>query len=291
MVKSLFRSPQLGEVIFQTVHKLKIQRLKLEQVTFRLRERDRVLFETCAMAIRKKNKERAIICANESAEVKKLLNLVMQSQLAIERIILRLETLRELSDVIIDLKPALRALQSVAKHLVEAMPDVASELEKLNDSISETLSITNIRSPQPLMPFEMRTPGSEEILREVSTLLEQKLTRELPEPPASLITPEKVEPAESVREMIPLATGCPGPEAYRQGEPQTTVSYEDVKMQSLSFTIQRSSSLEDILLEYTKRCRGRINVAQCALELNVPSNDVLKALENLGEQGKIKIER
>ena len=66
MVKSPFHSPPLGEAIPQAMRKLEVQRVKLEQATVRLHERDRVLFEMCVTAARK-NRERAIICANELA--------------------------------------------------------------------------------------------------------------------------------------------------------------------------------------------------------------------------------
>jgi division protein CdvB (Snf7/Vps24/ESCRT-III family) len=51
-------------------------------------------------------------------------------ELAIERVILRLETIKELSDIVIDLKPALKILQSVSQQLFEVLPDVSSELEQ-----------------------------------------------------------------------------------------------------------------------------------------------------------------
>jgi len=290
VIKDFFNSsPRLGDLIFQTIHKLKVQRVKLEQVTVRLRERDRVLFETCAFAIRKKNKERAAMCANELVEVRKLLNTVVRSQLAIERIILRLETIRELSDVIVDLRPALSSLKEVSRHLVRVMPEIASELEKVNDSISETLAMTSVDSPQPVTPYEVKTPDSEEILKEVSTFLEQKLTEKLPEPPASVLISEKAEPAKNVRQMIALTASCS--EVCEQKEPQTRLSYRDVELQSVSFRIQRSSSLEDTLLEYAKRYKGVIDVDRCALELNVPSQEIKRALENLGARGKIEIRR
>ena len=77
------------------MHHLKIQQVKLEQVTFKLRERDRNLFKSCAKEIGKKNKDRATIFATELVEVRKLLNITVHAQLAIERVILRLETISE----------------------------------------------------------------------------------------------------------------------------------------------------------------------------------------------------
>ena len=292
MVKSLFHSsPPLRDAILQSIHQLEVQHVKLEQVTFRLRERDRNLFETCAVAVEKKNKDRAIVFANELVEVRKLLNIVVHAQLALERVILRLETIRELGDIIVNLKPVLKTLQNVTGLLVRVMPEVASELEKVNDSISETLAITHIGTPQPVTPSERKTPQSEEILKEVSSFLEGKLIEELPEPPASVIVPRRAEPAKKVRKMIALAATCSEAEVCEPRGPQTSLSYKDMEMQSVSFTVQRFSSLEETLLEYARRRKGEIDVAQCALELNLPYKDVMEALESLGARGKIKIER
>ena len=292
MFKSLFHSPPpLKDAILQTIHQLNVQYVKLEQVTFKLRKRDRNLFETCAIAIEEKNKDRAIVFANELVEVRNLLNIVVHAQLAIERVILRLETIRELSDIVVNLKPVLKTLQNVTGLLVRVMPKVALELEKVNDSISETLAITHIGTPQPVTPSERKTPQSEEILKEVSSFLERRLIEELPEPPASVIVPRRAEPAKKVRKMIALAAACSEAEVCEPRESQASLSYKDIQVQSVSFTVQRSSSLEDTLLEYAGRRKGKIDVAQCALELNLPYKDVMEALESLGARGKIKIGR
>jgi len=288
----MFNSPPpLKDTILQTIHQLKVQHVKLEQVTFKLRERDGNLFETCAIAVEKNNRDRAIVFANELVEVRKLLNIVVHAQLAIERVILRLETIRELSDVVVNLKPMLKTLQNVSGLLVRVMPEVASELEKVNDSISETLAVTHIGTPQPVTPSERKTPQSEEILKEVSSFLEQRLVEELPEPPAPVTVPKRAEPAKKVRKMIALAAACSEAEVCEPSEPPTSLSYKDMEMQSVSFAVQRSSSLEDIVLGYAERHKGEIDVAQCALELNVPYEDVMEALESLGARRKIKIER
>lgn len=290
MVKSLFHSPPpLKDSILQTMHHLKVQNVKLEQVTFRLRKRDRNLFEKCTKAIEKKNKDRAVIFANELVEVRKIFNIVVHTQLAIERVILRLETIRELSDIVGNLKPVLKTLQNVTGLLDRVMPEVALELEKVNDSISETLAITHVGTPQPVTPSERKTPQSEEILKEVSSFLESRLVEELPEPPTSV--PRTAEPAKKVRKMIALAATCSEAEVCEPRRPQTTMSYKDIEVKSVSFTVKQPSFLEDTLLEYARRRNGEIDVVQCALELNVPYKDVMKALESLGSRRKIKIER
>jgi division protein CdvB (Snf7/Vps24/ESCRT-III family) len=282
--EKVFRSPPLEDRILQAIRKLKIQHVRMEKVSFRLRQRDKMLFAKCTMAIKQQNQERAIVFANESAEVRKLITIVVQTDLVIERVILRLETIKELNIIMVDMKPALKVLENVAKCIDGIMPDVSSELGKVNEAISETLAITSTDSPHLTMPLEVKTPGGEKILEEVSTLLEQRLKEKLPEPPISVTVTEKIEPVETPKQMVALAAGCS--EVYREKDPQTCV-----EMKRVSFTIQHSSSQEDALLDYIKRCEGQIDVSQCALELNVSSEEVEKSLENLSAQRKIRVEQ
>lgn len=291
-IKNPFQPPPtLEEVIFEAVPKLKVQRFKLEQVIVRLRERDTLLFKTCATSLNAKNKERATIFANELAEIRKLTKIISQTQILIERIILRLETLKELSAAFADLKPVLRILHSVTKSLTIIMPQMAYEMERVNESINETLAMTSIGSVDLNVPIDVKTPGGEEVLKEVSTFLEEKLTEKLPEPPISVSVMEKPQPrrVEKVRQMVALTATCS--EVCEQTEPQNYVSYKDTELKRFSLTVQKSSSLEETVLEYAKKREGHIDITQCALELNVPCGEVEKALDNLGVQGKIKIEQ
>jgi len=278
-------------VIFEAVPKLKTQRFKLGQVIVRLRTRDTFLFKTCATALKAKNKERATIFANELAEIRKLTKIISQTQILVERIILRLETLKELSAAFADLKPVLRILRSVTKRLTIIMPQMAYEMERMNESINETLAMTSISSTELNMPIDVKTPGGEEVLEEVSAFLEEKLTEKLPEPPISVPVVEKPQPrrVEKVRQMVALTATCS--EVSEQREPQNYVSYKDTELKRVSLTVQEFSSLEETVLEYAKKREGQIDITQCALELNVPSGEVEKALQKLGVKGKIKIER
>ena len=47
-------------------------------------------------ALKRNNREKAAMCATELAEVRKLVKFLYNVQLAIERVILRLETIKEL---------------------------------------------------------------------------------------------------------------------------------------------------------------------------------------------------
>jgi len=288
LIKNFFRSPPpVGDAIFQAIHKLKIQRFKLERIIVRLKERDKILFESCVTSVQNQNKERATIFATELAEVRKLIDTVSKTEITIERIILRLETIKELNNVVTELRPALNALQSVAKCINKVMPEMAYELETVNDSITETLVATKMTSPQPVIPLYVKTPGAERILKEVSGVLEDKVMERLPEPPLSVpVTgPQKTQTTKNVKQMVALAASC-STETNENKEPQTYL-----ELQRVSFTLQKSSSVEDTILNYIKKCNGHFDVSQCAFELNVPPEEIEEALEKLGAQGKIQLQR
>jgi len=272
---------------------LRVQQSKLGQATYRLRERDRILFQSCVAALKRNNKEKAAICANEIAEVRKLLQFLCNVELAIERVILRLETIKELSDIVVDLKPALRLLQGVSQQLFEVLPDVSSELRNVNDAISETLYCARITADESIIPVNKKTPGGEEILNEVTGFLEQKLSQTLPEPPASLKAELREEA--TIKEMVALAANCSQTSsrevvADSDGEPsQTLFSMKKSEIQEISLKVEKPQ-LEDVLLDYVKKSNGEIDLSRCSLDLKASYEEIEKALESLGAKGKVKIE-
>jgi hypothetical protein len=243
--------------------------------------------------LKKNNKERAAMCANEIAEVRKLLKFLYSVQLAIERVVLRLETLKELSDIVIDLKPALKLLQNVSSDLFQVLPDVSSELNNVNDAIRETLCATKISADESLIPVGKKTAGGEEVLSEVSSFLEQKLSETLPEPPAnSLPAEEEVAP---IRELVALSAsssqvvGSKNTEDFGMEAAKTLFSYKKSEIKEISFSVEKPS-IEDMLLEYVRKSNGEIDLTRCSSDLKTSNEEIEKALESLGTQGKIKIE-
>jgi len=294
-IKGFIRSspPPLCETVARSVQTLKVQRNKLQQTNFRLRERDKALFQTCITALNNKNRERAAIFANEVAEVRKLIAFLYNVELAIERVIIRLETIKELSDVVTDLKPALRLLQSVSQELFAFLPDVSTELSTVNETINETLYSTKITTDESMIPVDRKTPGGEEILREVTGLLERKIAEDLPEPPATIRALETGQT--TLKKMVTLTATCSEATNHETVEEstfdssQTLLSYTKAEIKEISLTVERPS-LEDALLDYVKKSNGEIDLTRCSVELESSHEEIEKALESLGTKGKIKIE-
>ena len=285
--------PPLRDIASKSILTLRVQQNKLEQASYRLRERDKVLFESCMGALKRNNKERASICANEISEIRKLIKFLYSVQLAIERVVLRLETIKELSEIVVDLKPALSLLKDVSSDLFQVLPDVSAELNTVNSTISETLYATKINTDESVIPVGRKTQGGEEILKEVSTFIEQKLVENLPEPPTT-VAPEKTK-AKPVKEMVALSTTCSqvigrkSVDELGKDSSQTLFSYKKSEIKEISLTVEKPS-IEDMLLEYVRKTNGEIDLTRCSSDLKTSNEEIERALDALGSKGKIKIE-
>ena len=242
-------------------------------------------------ALKKNNREKAAICATELAEVRKLVKFLYNVQLAIERVILRLETIKELGDIVSDLKPALRLLQNVSQELFQVLPDVSSELNNVNCAIQETLHATKISSDENMIPVGKKTEGGEEILKEVTCFMQQKIAETLPEPPAVSPVQEKT----PIKELAALTASSSQMIGHKTTEetgfdPSKTVfSYKKSEIKEFSLKVEKPF-LEDVLLEYVRKTNGEVDLSRCSSELQTSNEEIERALESLGTKGKIKIE-
>lgn len=288
--------PPIREVATKSISTLKVQQGKLEQASYRLKERDRILFETCMSALKRNNKEKAAICATEIAEVRKLISFIGNVHLAIERVVMRLETIRELGDIVTDLKPALTLLQGVSAQLFQVLPDVSTELNNVNTTIQETLQQTKLTTDENIVGVGRKTEAGEEILKEVSCFMEKKLSETLPEPPVSAPVKEKA-PAPPIRELVALTASSSqvfGQKSHEESgfDPQKTLfSYKKSEIKEFTVKVEKPApNLEEVLLEYVRKSDGEIDLTKCSSELQASNEAIERALENLGSQGKIKIE-
>jgi len=72
---------------------------------------------------------------------------------------MRLETIKELGDIVSDLKPALKMLQNVSSELFQVLPDVSSELSNVAGAVQETLHAAQITTDTELIPVGKKNRG------------------------------------------------------------------------------------------------------------------------------------
>ena len=254
--------------------------------------RDKILFKTCASALKAKNTERAAIFATELAELRKLTKVIYHTQILVERIILRLETLKEFNAAFSDLKPVLHNLQSVTKGLSAFMPQMAVEMERVNETIFEVMTMSKIDSAKMEVQTDVKTEGGQEVLAEVAEFLEEQITDKLPVPPTSPVSAPPQKPAqpqrvEQPRQMVALAASGPE-ESEPDFFPTGFSTFQSTETETIKWSATKDD-LEESVLEYAKRKAGNLDIGECANDLNVACGEIEKALETLGVKGKIKI--
>ena len=178
-------SPPLKEKIAHVTWRLKLQHEKLENASAKLQKHDRELFDKCVQAELAKDHTRAAIYANECAEVRKMAKIILLSQLAIEKVILRLQTIQEFGDVLQGLAPVTGVIRTLKGNLSGIIPEVSYEL----DSISEMLNGMMVEAGKTSdITFTVEAEGEEsrKILKEAGAVAEQRLKERFPEIPATL---------------------------------------------------------------------------------------------------------
>ncbi|MEM2864495.1 MAG: hypothetical protein QW569_04970 [Candidatus Bathyarchaeia archaeon] len=132
---------------------------------------------------------RAIIYANECAEVRKIAKLTLASQLALEKAILRLETVKEFGDLASAMSHIPQVIHMIRAQIAGIMPETSYEL---ND-ICATLEDIALQTGEALTDTSLQ-PSTEEaqtILREANVIAEQQVRERFPELPVKNLEAEQ----------------------------------------------------------------------------------------------------
>ncbi|RLG91591.1 MAG: hypothetical protein DRO36_03905 [Candidatus Hecatellales archaeon] len=264
--------PPLKERILHAIYKLQTQQTKLEEASAKLHQRDREMFERCVGAKAAGDDARAAIYANECVEIRKMAKIVMFSQLAIEKAILRLQTIEDVGDLLVQMTPVVGIIRETKGKIKGIIPEVAYELEEVNRMLNNTLTETGKVLPE-VSVEEEASDEAKKILAEASMLAEQKIEERYPKlplpPEPTPKTPEQ--PLEALEALTtpPLST------------PKKTIT----KVSQIS-----EDELKEKVLSYLKQHGGELSIEKCASTLNVTVEDVKKALSLLESEGKIIVQ-
>lgn len=164
------------------IKRIETQIQYIEDVLNRLSERDKYLFSKVVEAYSKHQMQRARVLASELAELRKMANYMMNAELALEKVVLRLKTVSQLGNVVSTLSPAVQVLQNVRAGLSGLLPGAEKELNQvsaiLGELIVEAGGVTGI-APS----FEVASDDAQKILEEAALIAEQKMKERFPELP------------------------------------------------------------------------------------------------------------
>jgi division protein CdvB (Snf7/Vps24/ESCRT-III family) len=182
IVRGVKKPEPLRERISYTIYKLKVQSQRLEQAYQRMQNHYNKLFRKCTNAVMAKDITRAPIYANECAEVQKMCQTIMRSQFAIEQVVLRLETVGEFGDIVVEMSPVASVINSIRGPLAGVVPEVSFKLgeigDTLNDLVMEAGGATSVS-------WNVMSSGAEaeKILSEANAIAEERMKEKFPRLP------------------------------------------------------------------------------------------------------------
>lgn len=167
--------------IDMAMNKLKAQLGRLDQVSARLMERDKKIFEKVVEAFMRHEMDRATLYANELAELRKMSKIILFSKLSLEKVLLRLGTIKEVGELVVAMAPAVEVVRNIKSSLSGILPDAERELGELSEILNSLVIEAGQVTGQALM-LEA-TEEAQKILEEAMAVAEQKMKEKLPEVP------------------------------------------------------------------------------------------------------------
>src|SRR5467141_131338 len=253
----------LKERIEQALFRLNTQKAKLEQTSMRLQQRDKEMFQRTVGAELSKDSSHARLYANECAEIRKMAHIVLSSELALERVILRLQTIEEFGDIMTQIAPVIGIVRETRGRIAGVIPEVANELGEVNDMLSD-MELETGQIPDQGADVQTSSDEAKKVLEESSAIASQQMKERFPELP----TPEPRQ-----------ATVVAKPQA---SEPRIPIAVTSGGIEEIS-----RPPLEDRVLGYIKAHNGELSVNSASDELDVPPEDIRQSLQKLRDDGKI----
>src|ERR1043165_6086781 len=179
--------------IEEAQNKLQMQVSKLEKISNKLEEKDKLIFNRVVQSLQNHDSYYAKLLSNELSQIRKMSKMVDSAKLALEQIQLRLNTITELGDVVVTLTPAMSVIKNIQGGLTSMVPEADQSLSQISDLMGGILSDS---AQIPKHEVDSGRPLSEEstsIIEEATTLVEQSMKEKFPDLPSMHIDEKTTE--------------------------------------------------------------------------------------------------
>jgi division protein CdvB (Snf7/Vps24/ESCRT-III family) len=137
----------LKDKINSSLRQIEVQRKELELLRTRLEDRRRILFEATIRAIEKSEEMTARVLEGEHGELQKIIKVVVASEVALLHICVRLETIRDVGDIMSVLSNAFKSVRKVGKSVTDIAPNMEQAAAEINGSFTNILTELKMVSP------------------------------------------------------------------------------------------------------------------------------------------------
>jgi len=137
--------------------------------------------------------------ANECVEIRKLAKLIVSSQYALEQMMLRLQTVKKLSKILVTMSPVVSVLKETRSRLVGIVPSVANSLNEVNQILVKNLREMGTTTTQYMEPITCSNEAKK-ILEEANFAAEQSIREKFPNIPEDVAVTTKERTPISLKE-------------------------------------------------------------------------------------------
>jgi division protein CdvB (Snf7/Vps24/ESCRT-III family) len=126
--------------IEEAQRKLQIQIAKLDGISSKMQEKDKVIFGRIVKAMQNHDSHYGKLLSGELSQIRKIIKMLDSAKVAFEQIQLRLNTMTELGDVVVTLNPAMNAIKGIQGGLSSIMPQADQSYGQISDLLGNIMT-------------------------------------------------------------------------------------------------------------------------------------------------------
>src|SRR5918994_2146551 len=126
--------------IEEAQRKLQIQISKLDSISNKMQEKDKVIFSRIVNAMQNHDSHYAKVLSGELSQIRRTNKMVNSAKLAFEQIQLRLNTMTELGDIVVTLSPAMSVIKGIQGGLKTMLPEADQSFGQISDLLGGIMS-------------------------------------------------------------------------------------------------------------------------------------------------------
>jgi division protein CdvB (Snf7/Vps24/ESCRT-III family) len=170
--------------IEEAQRKLQIQIAKLEGMSSKMEQKDKMIFSRIVKAMQNHDSHYGKLLSGELSQIRKMIKMIDSAKAAFEQLQLRLNTMTELGDVVVTLSPAMNAIKGIQGGLSSMMPQADQSFGQISDLLGNIMTDSNQTPTTGLDSSSIKLDEEAiDILQEVTSLVEEKTRDKLPDLP------------------------------------------------------------------------------------------------------------
>jgi division protein CdvB (Snf7/Vps24/ESCRT-III family) len=172
--------------IEEAQRKLQIQIAKLEGMSSKMEQKDKMIFSRIVKAMQNHDSHYGKLLSGELSQIRKMIKMIDSAKAAFEQIQLRLNTMTELGDVVVTLSPAMNAIKGIQGGLSSMMPQADQSFGQISDLLGNIMTDSNQTPTAGLDSSSIKLDEEAiDILQEATSLVEENTRDKLPDLPSS----------------------------------------------------------------------------------------------------------